>query len=76
MAGLASVQGVGMGLAKGDRGLVGWKLLRVGTGPMAVPVSIAQLIHVCSYGTGLAGVLARPLRTADTLIQSFRLLTH
>ena len=45
--GLSSKQGAGLGLARGDRGFVGQKSLEVGTGPMDVLVSVAQLI--CTY---------------------------
>ena len=51
-------QGAGLGLTKGDWGFVGWKLLALGTGPIALLVSVAQLTHVHSHGTGLAATLA------------------
>jgi hypothetical protein len=60
VTGLASGQGAGVGLAKGDQALVERKSLVVGTGPMEVLVSVAQSIRArsYSYSNGLAGVLA------------------
>ena len=58
VTGLLSRWGVGLGLTKGDGTFIGWKLVRVGTGPIDSLMSVTQLNCVCSCGTWLMGVLA------------------
>ena len=45
-------------MGKGGWGLVGWKSLALGMGPIDLSVFVAQLKCMCSHGTGLAAMLA------------------
>jgi len=56
--GLSGGHGVGLGLTKGDGGLVGRKSVTQGTGPIDVSVSVAQSNRACSCGAGLTAALA------------------
>ena len=55
---LPNRRGAGSGLAKGDWGLVGQKLLTLWTGPIDLSVSVAQSNRMCSRGPELAASLA------------------
>jgi hypothetical protein len=58
VTGLSSRRGAGMGLAKGDGGLVGRKSLGLGTGPIDVSMFVAQSNRARSCGAGLTAGLA------------------
>jgi hypothetical protein len=56
--GLSGGRGAGLGLTKGDGGLVERKSLVSGMGPIDESMSVAQSNRACLRGTGLTGVLA------------------